>query len=131
MHFKSLPLNISFLDGPLNASSRTSRNRRREKRRSQKQKNRNTSEETDDVQIGITCEGITNDIQVGEAEANVEEGRDNNKNEWTDDHFYGNIDVPGLPPVMTKRKETNADAAERKKRVEGNGCNQYCISSMM
>jgi hypothetical protein len=60
-----------------------------------KQKNRNTSEEANDVQIGITYEGITNDIQVGEAGANVEEGRDNNKNEWTDDHFYGNIDVLG------------------------------------
>jgi hypothetical protein len=31
-----------------------------------------------DIQIGIIYEGITNDIQVGEAEANVEEGRDNN-----------------------------------------------------
>jgi hypothetical protein len=65
--FKSLPPNNSFLDGPLNASSRTRRNRRREKRKSQKTKNWNTSEETNDVQIGITYEGITNDIQVGEA----------------------------------------------------------------
>jgi hypothetical protein len=96
-----------------------------------KQKNRITSEEANDVQIGITYEGITNDIQVGEAEANVEEGRDNNRNEWTDDYFYGNIDVPGLPPATTKRKEMSADAAERKKRVEGNGCNRNCISSMM
>jgi hypothetical protein len=129
--FKSLPPNISFLDGPLNASSRTSRNRRRDKRRSQNAKKRNTSEETNDVQIGITYEGITNDIQVGEAEANGEEGRDDNKNEWTDDHFYGNIDVSGLLPATTKRKETSADVAERKKRVEGKGCNQNCISSMM
>ncbi len=87
-----------------------------------KQKNRNTSKETNDVQIGITYEGITNDIQVGEAEANLKEGRDDNKNEWTDDHFYGNIDVPGLLPATTKRKKTNADAAERKKRVERKGC---------
>jgi hypothetical protein len=84
-----------------------------------------------DVQIGITYEGITNDIQVGEAEANVEEGRDDNKNEWTDDPFYGNRDVPGSPLATTKRKETSVDAAERKKRVEGKGCNQNCISSMM
>jgi hypothetical protein len=74
---------------------------------------------------------ITNDIQVGEAEVNVEEGRDDNENEWTDDHFYGNIDVPGLPPARMKRKETSADTAERKKRVEGNGCDQSCISSMI
>jgi hypothetical protein len=95
-----------------------------EKRKeAKKQKNWNTSEETNDIQIGIIYEGITNDIQVGEAEANVEEGRDNNENEWTDDHFYGNIDVPDLPPAMTKRKETSADAAERKKRVGGEGCN--------
>jgi hypothetical protein len=46
-----------------------------------------------DVQIGITYEGITNDIQVGEAEANVEEGREDNENEWTNGHFYGNIDM--------------------------------------
>ncbi len=131
MCFKSLPPNISFLDGQLNASSRTSRNRRREKRRCQKTKNRNTSEETNDVQIGITYEGITNDIQVGEAEANKEEGSDNNENEWTDDHFHGNRDVPGLLLATTKRKETSADAAEKKKRVEGKGCNQNCNSSMM
>jgi hypothetical protein len=84
-----------------------------------------------DIQIGITYEGITNDIQVGEAEANVEEGRDNNENKWTDDHFYNNRDVPGLPPAMTKRKEVSADAAERKKRVKGKRCDQNCISSMM
>ncbi len=53
----------------------------------------------------------------------MEEGRDDNENEWTDDHFYGNIDVPGSTPATMKRKETSADAAERKKRVEGNGCN--------
>ncbi len=53
----------------------------------------------------------------------MEEGRDNNENEWTDDHFYGSIDVSGLPPATTKRKETSADAAERKKRVEESGCN--------
>ncbi len=52
----------------------------------------------------------------------MEEGRDDNENEWTDDHFYGNIDVPDLLPAMTKRKATSADAAERKKRVEGKGC---------
>ncbi len=52
----------------------------------------------------------------------MEEGRDDNKNEWTDDNLYGNIDVPGLPPATTKRKETSADAAERKKRWEGKGC---------
>jgi hypothetical protein len=92
-----------------------------ERREEAKQKNRNTSEETNDVQIVITYEGITNDIQVGEAEANVEEGRDDNENEWTDDHFYGNIDVPGLPPATTKRKEMSADAAERKKRVREKG----------
>ena len=74
-----------------------------------------------DFQIWITYEGIKNDIQVGEAEANVEEGRDDNKNEWTDDHFYGNIDVPGSPPARTKRRETNTDAAERKKRVREKG----------
>ncbi len=61
----------------------------------------------------------------------MEEGRDDNKNEWTDDHFYGNRDVAGSLLTTTKRKETSADAAERKKRVEGKGCNQNCISSMM
>jgi hypothetical protein len=131
VHFKSLPPNISFLNGPLNTSSRTSRNGGERQEEAKKQKKWNTSEETNDVQIEITYEGITNDIQVGEAEANVEEGRDDNKNEWTDDHIYGNIDVPGSLPATTKRKEMSADAAERKKRVEGNGCNQNCISSMM
>ncbi len=53
----------------------------------------------------------------------MEEGKDNNENDWTDAHFYRNIDVPGSPPATTKRKETSADAAERKNRVEGNGCN--------
>ncbi len=53
----------------------------------------------------------------------MEEGRDDNENEWTDDHSYGNIYVPGSPPATTKRKETSADAAERKKRVEGKGGN--------
>ncbi len=47
----------------------------------------------------------------------MEEGRDDNKNEWTDDHFYGKIDVPGLCRCSREEEESGGKWVQSKLRL--------------